>query len=77
MAEKLQGDLLILPSSIHEVLVIPDTGWQDYEALNAMVRAVNREVVSREEQLSDHIYRYIRREKRLTTDVQRRADCFH
>lgn len=77
VAEKLQGDLLILPSSIHEVLVIPDTGWQDYEALNAMVRAVNREVVSREEQLSDHIYRYIRREKRLTTDVQRRADCFH
>ena len=68
---------MILPSSIHEVPC--DSGYRlaDYEALNAMVRAVNREVVSREEQLSDHIYRYLRREKRLTTDVQRRADCFH
>ena len=72
----MQGDLLILPSSVHEVLVIPDAGWDDYEELNAMVRAVNRDMVSKEEQLSDHIYRYIKREKKLTRDIQRRADCF-
>ena len=31
-AEKIGGDFFVLPSSIHEVLIIPDDGHQDYDA---------------------------------------------
>lgn len=51
------GDFYILPSSIHEVLIVkcdPDNISQ----LNNMVKEVNRTELSPEEQLSDHIYGY-------------------
>lgn len=49
-------DLVVLPSSIHEVIVVPaSTG--DYNQLRSMVGEVNGTEVAREEQLSDNIYR--------------------
>ena len=36
-AEKIGGDFFVLPSSIHEVLLIPDDGRQDFHELAAMV----------------------------------------
>ena len=59
-AERVGKDLIILPSSIHEVLLIPDDGTSSYEMLSALVREVNRSEVPRRDQLSDHIYRYLR-----------------
>lgn len=53
-------DLIILPSSIHEVLLLPDNGKSSYQALNHMVTEVNAGEVAREEWLSDHIYLYSR-----------------
>ena len=65
MAEEMGGDFFILPSSIHEVILIPDTGIGDSEALKKMIREVNSTQVAPEEVLSDTLYRYDRAEKRL------------
>ncbi len=53
----LGGDYFILPSSIHEVYLLRDTG-QDAAELDAIVREANREAVQKSEQLSDHVYHY-------------------
>lgn len=54
LEEKFGGDYFILPSSTHEVLVIPDTGDENLEReLNDMVKEVNKVAVSPEERLSD------------------------
>ena len=52
------GDYFILPSSIHEVIVVPDLGIDDQEHdLNEMVRKVNHMVVDPEDRLSDRVIR--------------------
>ena len=55
-AKEQDRDLIILPSSVHELLLVPDHGGYDIEALRDMVREINREVVAQEERLSDEIY---------------------
>ena len=57
-----QKDFIILPSSIHEVIVTPvphcDLNQDRYESLCNMVRDINREEVAPEDRLSDHVYFY-------------------
>lgn len=48
----------ILPSSIHEVLLIPETDEIDIRMLKNMVIEVNETTVSKEEQLSNSVYYY-------------------
>ncbi len=66
IAEKLGSDLYILPSSIHEVLLVPSTTANSYAELSSMVREVNTTHVCREEVLSDHVYYYSRDTKKIT-----------
>ena len=65
MADRVGGDLFILPSSIHEVILLPDTGNEDGEALKLMVQEVNSTAVAPEEVLSDTLYRYDRARGRV------------
>ena len=51
----MKGDFYILPSSIHETLILPDNGTFSVPELNAMVKEVNATQVSLEEQLSDKV----------------------
>lgn len=60
LAERFGGDLIILPSSVHEVLVIPDSHDHDPEEFSMMVREVNASCVADDELLSDHVYKYCR-----------------
>ena len=54
-------DFYILPSSIHEVIILLDNEYAKApEELARMVRETNRIVVDREEILSDHVYYYDR-----------------
>lgn len=55
-AEAIKSDFYILPSSIHEVILLPAQGDEDTEALKNMVREVNESQVEREEVLSDSVY---------------------
>ncbi len=57
-AEKLEGDFFILPSSIHEVLLVKDDGNVDLNNLKEMVKSVNETQVSPEEKLTDSVYHY-------------------
>lgn len=57
-AEKVGGDFFILPSSIHEVLLIPDDGKADFHELAAMVQSINETQVAPADRLSDNVYHY-------------------
>lgn len=60
LAEKLGADLFLIPSSIHEILILPEDGQTSVEWLNRTVVEVNNAQVKPCERLSDHIYRYSR-----------------
>lgn len=62
-SEKVGGDFFLLPSSVHEVLLIPDDGKTDYRNLESMVREVNATQVELKDQLSDNVYHYDSKEK--------------
>lgn len=64
-SDQMGGDLVILPSSIHEVLLAPWVSKTDSRAMKEIVRRVNETEVPDEEQLSDHVYWYIRSENRV------------
>lgn len=68
---KLGGDFFVLPSSVHEVILVPDNGTADYRALEDMVREVNETQVAPAERLSDNVYHYDSKDK-----VFERADKF-
>ena len=55
IGECLGSDYFVLPSSIHEVLILPDNGMFEVPELNAMVQEVNETQVERQEQLSDKV----------------------
>ncbi len=65
IADKLKADLYILPSSVHEVIILPKVNNYDKDILANMVREVNTDGVAMEEILSDNVYEYSRREKVL------------
>ena len=48
----------VLPSSVHEVLIVPDNGEFYPRMLGEMVREVNQKEVDRQEVLSDRVYSY-------------------
>ena len=58
MGELLGNDFFILPSSIHEMLILPDDGQVDAEMLKDMVKEVNATQVAPEERLTDDVYHY-------------------
>lgn len=58
IAERFQDNLVIFPSSIHEVLLLPYAQIKEGEGLNQMVRDINKEHLKEKEILSDHIYLY-------------------
>lgn len=69
-------DFYVLPSSIHELLLVPTHGDMDACQLQEMVSGVNREAVGADEILSDHVYLYERGEDRLSfADIQSEAFC--
>ena len=53
-------DLYVLPSSIHEVILLPSDGTQESKQLKEMVREINQSQVEKEEVLSDSVYYYRR-----------------
>lgn len=58
VGERMQGDYFILPSSVHETLVVPDDGRVSLQELTDMVKEVNMTQVSPEDQLTDQVYHY-------------------
>ncbi|MDE6016488.1 MAG: hypothetical protein K2H41_12465 [Acetatifactor sp.] len=65
LAEEAGENLYILPSSVHEILLMPESEVDDTKYLQDMIREVNSTQVEPEEILSDNLYYYNRLEKRV------------
>lgn len=66
VAEKFQSNLYILPSSIHEIIAIPTDFEDDVAGLKALVNSVNQTEITPEEFLSNSVYFFDRKTKRLS-----------
>ncbi|MBU9725310.1 DUF5688 family protein [Diplocloster modestus] len=64
-SRKIGGDLLILPSSIHEVILMPDHGNGNRAELREMVEEINQTQLEAEEVLSGQVYRYERNTNKI------------
>lgn len=64
MSEVIEGDFFIIPSSIHELIIIPAKD-SDSDNLEEIIREVNENHVGREEVLADHPYYYNQRDETL------------
>ena len=62
-AKELGGDIFILPSSVHEVLILPDDGNMNAQELKEMVTSINASEVSPEDRLTDSVYHYDAQER--------------
>lgn len=67
IAEKLGENYYVLPSSIHECIVLPASKVEDVNPLLAMVYDINRNQVAQEERLTDSVYYYDGELKRVAT----------
>ncbi len=68
--EAMNGKFYILPSSIHECIIMPKSFGVELSALEDMVREVNRTQVAPNERLSDNVFEY----DSLTKQVVRAVD---
>lgn len=64
-AQALNRDIFILPSSIHEVILLPAFGNEDYDGLKQMVKEVNETQVEPEEVLSDSVYYFDKKSEQI------------
>lgn len=64
-ANQLGQDLIILPSSIHEVLLIPYANDLSFDNLSQMVQYINMTEVPLEDRLSNQIYHYRRQDHQV------------
>lgn len=65
VSEMLGGNFYILPSSIHEVIAVPETAGEA-DDLRSMVSSINNDVVEPEDRLSDSVYLYDTGKKAVT-----------
>lgn len=70
IAEALGEGYSVLPSSVHEVLIVPDSLSPDTLELAEMVRSVNKNVLDPKDVLSDNVMHYDKDTKELSTAVQ-------
>lgn len=62
---ELGENFYILPSSIHEVILVPESHGASRSQLDVMVKDVNESEIERSEVLSNHVYYYSGMEKRI------------
>lgn len=67
LAEKIGSDLIIIPSSVHEVIAYHS--WIGASTLNDLIKEVNATKIEPQDMLSDHAYRYIRKVDEIVYDI--------
>ena len=68
LSERMGGNLIIIPSSIHEVLITKEnvSNGMSVKEFENMVQEINHSVVNENDFLSDHVFFYDRKEKTIT-----------
>lgn len=69
IGEYLKEDFYVLPSSIHEMIIVPDSSAPSWRETAMIVKEINETQVREEEVLSDIPYHYKRKEGRLRLPV--------
>lgn len=72
IGERIHSDFYVLPSSVHEVLIIPVSDSVTVDGLAQMVSEVNATQVAPEEVLSNSVYIYSREDDSFRLAVQAR-----
>ena len=65
ISERFNDNLIILPASRHEVIVLPQNGTEDFGFLKAMVEEVNATQVAPVDVLSNSVYLYERDSRQI------------
>ena len=65
IGNQLNEDYYILPSSIHEIIILPVSCTMGLEEINDMIVEINETQVSEEDVLSEHAYYYSREHNQL------------
>ena len=68
IADEFGDDVIVIPSSVHECLLLSAADMKDIKKLRAIIKNVNDTYVSGEEILSYNVYRYSRKDGSLTID---------
>lgn len=76
-AERTGTDLVLLPSSVNELVCLESRKGIDYGRLQNIVSSINRTCVRDEDILSDRLYRYLRSENRVELIPVCGADSGH
>lgn len=76
IGEQTGVNFFILPSSVHEVILVADNGSMKLSELSAMVKEINSTQVAPKDRLSDTVYHYDRKERLLEkgTDYEARMN---
>ena len=72
-------DLFIIPSSVHETILVPDDGVMKRTELESMIRDINANEVSPKDRLSDTLYHYDSKDHKLerAIDFEERKEMEH
>lgn len=65
LAQEAGNALYILPSSVHEVILLPDTGGHSAQKLKVTINVINMGLLAPEEVLSNSLYYYSRLERQI------------
>ena len=63
LAKRVDGDYYLIPSSVHEFILLPVDQERSAEELKEMIVEVNSTELTPEEILSDQLYLYSRQER--------------
>ena len=61
-------EVYIIPSSVHEVILIPNIGYMNPKEINDMIEQINNTEVEATDVLSNHIYKYRRETNEIMTE---------
>lgn len=74
LSDRVEGNLIIIPSSTHEVLAMDARLVPDCDDLSAFIQQTNMDAVSPSERLSNQVYMYDRKENSIEMVTRNKLD---
>lgn len=70
IAERLGENFVILPSSVNECIIVPESKAREMSEMSDMVFKVNQEEVGDSQRLSNQVYKYDKEKHQLTVETE-------
>lgn len=65
LSNELESDLIIIPASVHEVMIAPKYMGPNTDELDMLINQINKNDLQPQDILSDHSYTYLRASKKI------------